>query len=256
MTDFNFNAEVVELRRAAVALRREWEEPRSEGSWKDVAVWFASLAMVGPQRTRGIGVFASVVLISRTWAAAHRRHTRHVNDVVGHVVELLVDDLEDREATGDALEEQAAELALLRSHTDWHADHDATVEQRLSGLEHAVAIDAVAVEDETAVRIPVHAARAVRAFIHGDHFEAGDIDEAVAAIDAFIERHDRRMCERCKAAGWDLVDNVADAVEHTTPWDGPVEVVATHSQTPSMVAGNARRVAGRGPRGAGSQPDR
>lgn len=102
--------QVRELRDAAVALRREWEEPSRDARWEDVAVWFGSLAMLGPARLRGFGAFASVTLISRTWAAAHRRHTRHVNDVVGRAVELVAEDLEDRASTDDFVQRLAESM--------------------------------------------------------------------------------------------------------------------------------------------------
>lgn len=209
--------EVEALRRAAVGLRREWEEPElaRAGSWSDVAVWFGSLLMLGPRQLRGVGAFASVVLISRTWAAAHRRHTRAVNDVLGRVVELLAEDLEDRAAMNDALEEQAADLALLRSHTDWHADHDATIEQRFGEvdarvqvLEHAV--DEVGVweavvdgrklrvgsrlgyaEAETAVVVlPDAEAEALHAAVMGESFDQAVMARALALVRV---AHERRL---------------------------------------------------------------
>jgi hypothetical protein len=100
-------AGVERLRDAAVALRRDWEEPELHGRWSDVAVWFGTLGLLGPRRTQGVGLFATFVLISRTWAQAHRRHTRSVNDVIGRLVEAVTEDLEDRAAVDAAVDELA-----------------------------------------------------------------------------------------------------------------------------------------------------
>jgi hypothetical protein len=145
----------VEIERLRGAIR-EFGAPSDvqpgEAGWQDVAVWFGSLLMLGPARLRGVGAFASVALVSRVWSRRQFRVEDRMRHVLRATLDLLAEDLEDRAAQEDALEEAVASLRSvageLGSHTGWHAEHDADVEQRLTNLEVRAADDAEAAEAE------------------------------------------------------------------------------------------------------------
>lgn len=188
---------VDQLRDAAVALRRDWEEPNLEGRWSDVVVWFGTLGLLGPRATRGVGAFASFVAISRTWAAAHRRHTRSVNHVVGLVTELVAEDLEDRAAVDDAVDELAGKVARLeqagqRAASDFPRYEGDTIvlgpecfaDTSLSVINYRG--ENFMRDGDQSVRITRDEARALRASPRGETFVVDHMDSALAKIDAFL----------------------------------------------------------------------
>lgn len=81
-------------------------EPGGAG-WEDVAVWFGTLAMLGPRATRGVGAFASVALISRVWSRRQFRVEDRMRHVLRATLDLLAEDLEDRAAYDASVDELA-----------------------------------------------------------------------------------------------------------------------------------------------------
>jgi hypothetical protein len=251
-------SDIQALRDAGVALRREWEDPPVHGRWSDAAVWFGSLLMLGPARTRGVGMFASVVLISRTWAAAHRRHTRHVNDAVGAMVIVLADDLEDRAAVDDAFavsssltnlaDSQTRGVTALSEAINAHTDQIAELRAPAATTEVTADVDLAYLTPSQVGVLNALVTHAIESLTNSNLPVSDDERSIARLVGQWALTAERRRVEVTEpllapsGGQFYIVRDVDQAERHAAfaDWPDGFEVVAAHCSARSTVARNVQ----------------